>query len=402
MNCQEIENELSAYIDGELPAKLRSAVDEHLKTCVHCRRRVAEMRQLTAGIAALPKQQVPAEFLSAVRRKIARGEEPGPIPWQEMLFRSLWLRVALGSAMFLGLVLLTTDFLRPVWTRRADVKMAKAEAEPKKSAPPAPYEDRPAKPSAPETRPSTVPVASPASRALGATEPVRTKVVEAPAAQLAPTPARQPASVRQPAADRIAPPVYSLGEVRSETVKLADEREVGLEVRKSREFVAQTTGGKGSLAGERVIASNNVTVLYLNESPPAITAEADDPVELETQVNSLATSLQGQIIGQDNTQTNMRKLYVMLPVGSVEEFKAQFARADLLSRQRRNQARAQNVNALSLTVQTGVAQTKSNQDLLRMAPATPQTQVIIKPRGVPSVEQPSAIVLEIQVVPPKN
>lgn len=95
MNCAEIKDELSAYIDGELPPARRADVEAHVAGCPQCRQQVAELRQLAAGVAAMPKMQPAPQFLAEVRGKLARGERPESRPWQDVLFHPFWPKVPL-------------------------------------------------------------------------------------------------------------------------------------------------------------------------------------------------------------------------------------------------------------------------------------------------------------------
>lgn len=36
MNCRKVITDLSNYLDGELDADLKRAIEEHLKNCAHC------------------------------------------------------------------------------------------------------------------------------------------------------------------------------------------------------------------------------------------------------------------------------------------------------------------------------------------------------------------------------
>lgn len=52
---QHPQEQLSAYLDGALAAAERAAVDAHLAVCGHCRARLAELREVSKLLAALPK-----------------------------------------------------------------------------------------------------------------------------------------------------------------------------------------------------------------------------------------------------------------------------------------------------------------------------------------------------------
>lgn len=56
MNCERIEQRLSAWIDGELPESERALLDEHLRGCERCRREadaLAEVDRIYAGAGEL-------------------------------------------------------------------------------------------------------------------------------------------------------------------------------------------------------------------------------------------------------------------------------------------------------------------------------------------------------------
>jgi len=50
MTCRVHEDELSAYLDGELPAARRARLEAHLRVCPHCQ---GELQELS-GISAPP------------------------------------------------------------------------------------------------------------------------------------------------------------------------------------------------------------------------------------------------------------------------------------------------------------------------------------------------------------
>lgn len=408
MNCQEVEHDLSAYVDGELSAPVRSAVDEHLKTCPHCQKRVAELKQLAAGLAALPETQTPSEFLKAVRGKLVRGEEPSDLSWQEMLFHSLWFKLSLATVVLVVLLALSTDFLQPMWGRRVDKTLAKAGDESAMSAETA--ATGPSKANEPsESRDKKDELAA---KAKTAAEQAKQKLVEAPAA--APAPSSPAAAVSEVLEAKPEGYLHGTGAVidasssspsggRGGAKKLSDGRSgvVGRGRRVEKSAGQFEMAEDVELSNDRLVASNGVTILYLNEPPPAITVEAADPVAFETKVSLLANSLQGQVIGQDNTQTNMQKLFISIPAENLEAFKAQFG-----------SVRAAFLSSLSLTGHTEAAQTGTNQTFYGMSPGATQTVVIITGGGSAAVvsdgdrsklgEKPATVVLEIQVVPPKN
>lgn len=103
--CDSFAEELSALIDGELPAARRAEVEAHVAGCAHCRQRMEELQRISDGVAAFPKVQPATQFLGDVRRKIARGEEPKERGWIDILFRPVWLKVPLEAMAALVLLM---------------------------------------------------------------------------------------------------------------------------------------------------------------------------------------------------------------------------------------------------------------------------------------------------------
>jgi hypothetical protein len=64
-----VEDRLSAYLDGELPAPERVAVEEHLAACVDCERRLEQLAALDAAARALPVV-APAGYFEALPERV--------------------------------------------------------------------------------------------------------------------------------------------------------------------------------------------------------------------------------------------------------------------------------------------------------------------------------------------
>ena len=56
------DEELNAYIDGELDDAARSRVEAHLESCAACREAVDELRMVSRALQALPHAQAPRSF----------------------------------------------------------------------------------------------------------------------------------------------------------------------------------------------------------------------------------------------------------------------------------------------------------------------------------------------------
>lgn len=57
MTCERIEELLSAYLEGELGAAEKAAVEDHLAACPACAELLAALRQVTGAMAAFPEAE---------------------------------------------------------------------------------------------------------------------------------------------------------------------------------------------------------------------------------------------------------------------------------------------------------------------------------------------------------
>jgi anti-sigma factor RsiW len=106
MSCA-FEEELTAYIDGELPAARRTEVEAHLGGCEECKSTEALLRRTVASMAALPEFVPSADTRRAVLAKV----EALPPPLKERLLALLRPSVlvpSLGLAAALALVVYTS------------------------------------------------------------------------------------------------------------------------------------------------------------------------------------------------------------------------------------------------------------------------------------------------------
>jgi predicted anti-sigma-YlaC factor YlaD len=93
----------SAYVEGELAAPDRAAVDAHLATCIQCRTNLEQFRRTIDNLSKL-KKKAPASFLPDIQGQIharSRGRFFGK-RW--MLFGRIpfeWVSLAMIVAMLL-------------------------------------------------------------------------------------------------------------------------------------------------------------------------------------------------------------------------------------------------------------------------------------------------------------
>lgn len=93
MNCEQIRECLSAFLDNEASEDLRLVIADHLASCPACRAELAALERLEAALREL-EAPAPRGVAAGVRRRLRR---PG-FPWRQ----SLALAACLALGIFLG------------------------------------------------------------------------------------------------------------------------------------------------------------------------------------------------------------------------------------------------------------------------------------------------------------
>ncbi len=131
MDCRDIREPISAFVDGEASPGETASVREHLASCERCRVLERQMRAVGAGVRQL-RGSVPERFREEV---FARLESEGVLPKRKKVFPAAWrwAAVPLAAAAGLGLFLLTSRE-----AVRGPAKPGPATARIEASSPPAP------------------------------------------------------------------------------------------------------------------------------------------------------------------------------------------------------------------------------------------------------------------------
>ncbi len=95
MKCPEVQERLSAWLDGESEAAEEKAMEAHLQVCARCRAELAALERLQEALAGL-EAPVPEELGRRVLARLPRRSWP----WQRTLSlaASLIIGVILGGA----------------------------------------------------------------------------------------------------------------------------------------------------------------------------------------------------------------------------------------------------------------------------------------------------------------
>ncbi|MFW6127084.1 MAG: anti-sigma factor family protein [Thermodesulfobacteriota bacterium] len=94
MKCTEVQEHLSAWLDGEIPDELEPRLAEHLAACPVCQAELAALNRLDAALAGLEAPGPPRGLAAGVLRRL---------PWRTPAWvRSLALAACLLLGIFLG------------------------------------------------------------------------------------------------------------------------------------------------------------------------------------------------------------------------------------------------------------------------------------------------------------
>ena len=68
--CEKIQDELSAFLDGELSAAERARIQEHLKACAACQALLADLQTVQASLQEMPKLAAPAGLAASISEAV--------------------------------------------------------------------------------------------------------------------------------------------------------------------------------------------------------------------------------------------------------------------------------------------------------------------------------------------
>jgi len=139
--CDEIEMELSAFLDGELTASEKAAVEQHLASCPACTQALNALRAVAVAVADVPHAKAPAALMQKVRKDIADEpalrervkadmlllSQPAPLASRR---KSYWASMVFGMAALVLLFLLAFVIL-PAVTKQNESLETAAVSEPR-------------------------------------------------------------------------------------------------------------------------------------------------------------------------------------------------------------------------------------------------------------------------------
>jgi hypothetical protein len=76
VNCEDVLREISNYLDGEIDAGLRAAMDEHIRECKRCTSLLAGMQNLVTLYGDERMVEAPLGFSYRLQRRLAENSHP--------------------------------------------------------------------------------------------------------------------------------------------------------------------------------------------------------------------------------------------------------------------------------------------------------------------------------------
>ena len=125
MNCPEIQERLSAFIDGIVPPEEKMLIEDHLKLCSKCNKSLADLRKTIDYVHSLEDIEPPAWL----RQKIIAAIEPEAKPKKgilKKLFYPLYIKLPIEAA---AVILIAVTALHIFKTIQPEVKIAKTPSE---------------------------------------------------------------------------------------------------------------------------------------------------------------------------------------------------------------------------------------------------------------------------------
>ncbi len=110
MICRDVNNNLSAYLTGELKPQLNKKVEEHLKVCESCSTELSEIERLYKRLDGLETVEPSPDFARAFWNKVREVEGAEKEGWFDRLGWIIRWEVALSTALILIILIAGYNF----------------------------------------------------------------------------------------------------------------------------------------------------------------------------------------------------------------------------------------------------------------------------------------------------
>ena len=109
--------DLSAYLDGELPPRVRSRIERHEASCAACSALLADLRGLRSEFRALPDERLGFDLAQVIRGRIEvlppQRQAPRAPRWRSLLPVGVGAAASVSLGVALGLSLTAPVVIAP-------------------------------------------------------------------------------------------------------------------------------------------------------------------------------------------------------------------------------------------------------------------------------------------------
>ncbi len=121
MDCGEIKERLSAYVDDVLDAESKAVVEEHLSTCKDCQQELVSLKALVSELGSLESVEPPRDFLDQLHERIEARS------WFPKILRTLFVPMRVKIPLeFAGAVAVAILVFSVLHTQKDQLRLAEA------------------------------------------------------------------------------------------------------------------------------------------------------------------------------------------------------------------------------------------------------------------------------------
>jgi hypothetical protein len=125
MDCKDIREKFSAYIDDVLSTQEKMVIDEHLKSCPECAEALADLKKTVEHVKDLETVEPPVWMKQKIMAKVRAEAQPKKGLFQG-LFYPLHMKLPVGAIVTVAIALTTLYVFRTI---EPEIKLAKAPIE---------------------------------------------------------------------------------------------------------------------------------------------------------------------------------------------------------------------------------------------------------------------------------
>ncbi len=115
MNCRGVSRRLSAFIDDVLSPGIKESLEDHLKGCLKCQRKLAEIKAIIEAAHNLPSLKVSEEFTERVLAVASKQNNPEVVSLNRY-------RVSFAGLAFVATAVAVFFIMGPIGQERSDTR----------------------------------------------------------------------------------------------------------------------------------------------------------------------------------------------------------------------------------------------------------------------------------------